>query len=560
MMHARPHLLLLSAILFAGLVGCAPFDHSPQALSRSLSQIPESESEAEQYIDRGFEIERGIEVEQGTGREGAPQKRLAVEAPQVKKAAVRAQSPGDDYPATPMRPSGSPRVAQQPIYSPTPTGRYPLYGEQGGATTPVQTPYQTTVQPPPPNIYGGYPQGTTTVNQPVPGLPGAGQPYPLPSDNSIVPGFPDMAPNILGDRAPPPQNLTPLDIYVGETRTGKFTFGMGVNSDAGVTGQVTIDEKNFDAFNPATSFDDVLNGTAWRGRGQGLRLEAQPGNQVQRYLVSFTEPYLFDTPITMGLSAFYFERRYFDYNEDRVGGRMAYGYRLTPDLSISAAFRIEDVKINDPRVAGVSELDAVLGSTDFYSGRVTLAHDTRDNTFISSAGHYLELGLEQGFGEFSFPRAEIDYRQYFTVRERADGTGKHIVAFSSRLGFSGSDTPLFERYFAGGYSSLRGFAFRGASPLDTGVRVGGDFKFLNSLEYFFPLTSDDMIKGTLFCDFGTVEEQIEIKDFRVAPGFGVLFSIPALGPAPLALNFAFPIASNPGDQEQVFSFFFGATR
>ena len=271
-----------------------------------------------------------------------------------------------------------------------------------------------------------------------------------------------------------------------------------------------------------------------------MRIEAQPGNQVQRYMVSFTEPYLFDTPITLGLSAFYFERLYFDYNEDRVGGRMAYGYRLTPDLSISAAIRAEDVKISHPRVAGVSELDAVLGSTDFFSGRVTLAHDTRDNSFIASAGHYLELGLEQGFGEFSYPRAEIDYRQYFTMRERPDGTGKHILAFSSRVGFSGSDTPLFERYFAGGYSSLRGFSFRGASPIDSGVRVGGDFKFLNSLEYFFPLTSDDMIKGTVFCDFGTVEDQIEIKDFRVAPGVGVLFSIPALGPAPLGDQLRLP--------------------
>jgi outer membrane protein insertion porin family len=269
---------------------------------------------------------------------------------------------------------------------------------------------------------------------------------------------------------------------------------------------------------------------------------------------------LFETPLNFSASAFYFNRQYFDYSEDRVGGRLALGYRLTPDLSLTGALRAEDVKISNPRIAGIPQVEEVLGSTDFYSGRVTLAHDTRDNAFISTQGHYLELAFEQGFGEFSYPRAEIDHRQYFTVRERPDGTGKHIVALSHRVGFSGSDTPLFERYFAGGYSSLRGFAFRGASPTVGTVRVGGDFRFLGSAEYFFPITADDMVKGTLFVDYGTVEESVKISEFRVAPGFGFLFNIPALGPAPLAINFAFPIAKADTDQRQMFSFFFGATR
>jgi len=444
-----------------------------------------------------------------------------------------------------MRPAGTAEVAQQPLYSPPPAGAY----------TPLNSP--STVQPPPPG-YGYTAQPGLVGRQAAPGLPPAGEPYPLPSDN--LPALPDAAPSILGDRPPPPPNITPLDIYVNETRTGKFMFGVGVNSDAGMSGQITVDERNFDAFNPPTSWDDFLNGTAWRGRGQGFRLEAQPGTQVQRYLVSFTEPYLFDTPITMSLSAFYFQRQYFDWFEDRVGGRMALGYRLTPDLSVSTALRAENVKISHPRVAGVPELDAVLGSNDFYSGRLTMVHDTRDNTFIATQGHYVEVGLEQAFGDFSYPRADIDVRQYFNVRQRPDGTGKHVLALSSRAGFSGSDTPLFEHYFAGGYSTMRGFAFRGASPTTNTVRVGGEFQFLNSIEYFFPLTADDMIRGTVFCDFGTVEKDIAIHDFRVSPGFGLLLSIPALGPAPLAVNFAFPVSYADTDQKQTFSFFFGAAR
>ena len=41
-----------------------------------------------------------------------------------------------------------------------------------------------------------------------------------------------------------------------------------------------------------------------------------------------------------------------------------------------------------------------------------------------------------------------------------------------------------------GFSTMRGYGFRGASPIENGVRVGGGFRWLNSVEYFFPLTAD----------------------------------------------------------------------
>ena len=82
-----------------------------------------------------------------------------------------------------------------------------------------------------------------------------------------------------------------------------------------------------------------------------------PGNNVQRYLVSFTEPYLFSTPISLTTSGYLFDRSYYDWDENRVGGRLGLGYRLTPDLSVSASLRMEDVDISDPRVLGIPALD-----------------------------------------------------------------------------------------------------------------------------------------------------------------------------------------------------------
>ncbi|MEM6692068.1 MAG: BamA/TamA family outer membrane protein, partial [Planctomycetota bacterium] len=103
-----------------------------------------------------------------------------------------------------------------------------------------------------------------------------------------------------------------------------------------------------------------------------------------------------------------------------------------------------------------------------------------------------------------------------------------------------------------------------AGPVDpgTGVELGGRFQWLNTVEYMFPITADDAFRGVAFVDFGTVEEDIEINEdqFRVAPGVGLRIAIPALGPAPLAFDFAFPVAKGDFDDERVFSFYMSAIR
>jgi outer membrane protein insertion porin family len=163
-------------------------------------------------------------------------------------------------------------------------------------------------------------------------------------------------------------------------------------------------------------------------------------------------------------------------------------------------------------------------------------------------------------GDFSYPRGGAEYRRYFLLRERADHTGRHVVSASTNVEITGSNTPIYDRLYAGGFSSMRGFDFRGASPVDQGVRVGGDFMWLSSVEYMFPVTADDMLHGVVFCDFGTVETSVKIDDFRVTPGVGLRVTVPAMGPAPIALDFGFPVAKAEFDDEQVFSFSVGFLR
>lgn len=361
----------------------------------------------------------------------------------------------------------------------------------------------------------------------------------------------------------PRQRIAPIDVYVQEARTGRVIVGGSVNSDLGVAGQIVIDERNFNIRRFPKSWRRLWGDGTFRGGGQNFRAELMPGNRVERYTVSWTERNLLGyLPYSLSVGGFYFTRQFRDWTEQRLGGRVALGYEVTKDISVSSEIRMEDVKLFDPRLAGVQELDDALGSNDIYTARFRVAHDTRDSPFMSSRGSLLELVFDQVFGEYDYSRGNINYSKYFLVRERPDGTGRHTVASTWRLGITGSQTPVFENYFAGGYSTLRGFSFRGASPTVGDIQVGGELMFLGSLEYVFPITADEMLRGVAFVDYGTVEQDLDIdsENFRVAPGLGLRVSVPALGPAPLAFDFAYPLNHADTDDRQVFSFFMGFTR
>ena len=73
-------------------------------------------------------------------------------------------------------------------------------------------------------------------------------------------------------------------------------------------------------------------------------------------------------------------------------------------------------------------------------------------------------------------------------------------------------------------------------------------------------TADDMISVVAFSDFGTVDQDVSVDKFRASAGFGVRVVIPAMGPVPLAFDFAFPIRAEAEDDERIFSFYVGINR
>lgn len=381
-------------------------------------------------------------------------------------------------------------------------------------------------------------------------------------DGSVSPSSPAFDEPAFGAEPLPPFEDQPpgyldYDVNVSETQTGRLMFGVGVNSNAGLIGNFVLSESNFDLFRPPTSMADLTNGTAWRGGGQNFRIEATPGTQLSRYLVNWSDPYFLEQNVSLGVSGFFYYRYFPNWTEQRTGGRVTVGRQFTPTTSASVAFRAENVYISNPSIPTPQPIASVLGPNLLTTVSGNIVHDTRDSAFIAGKGHYLSLSYEQGYGNFVYPRVDLDARQFFTLKERPDGGNRHIFSTLAQVGWMGSQAPFFEKHFAGGFHSFRGFAFYGVTPVQLGSRVGGQFQALGTLEYMVPVTADDSIQLVAFSDMGTVQDNVSLSEFRLSVGGGVRLTIPAMGPTPIALDLGFPIMKQSFDTKQIFAFYVG---
>ena len=137
----------------------------------------------------------------------------------------------------------------------------------------------------------------------------------------------------------------------------------------------------------------------------------------------------------------------------------------------------------------------------------------------------------------------IDRRTVLSARTRSS---KIIVG----------DAPVFERYYAGGIGSIRGFEYRGISPR-SGPQddpVGSEYIITAGMDLTHPLF-EETLYGKIFCDGCMIDD----GPGRVSVGFGIELVIPQLFQMiPMEFDFAFPIASDKeNDEEQMFSFNFG---
>jgi outer membrane protein insertion porin family len=447
-----------------------------------------------------------------------------------------------------------------PAPEPLPPANVPRLDPGGGSPGPggfgsggLFSPAPDTTPPlvvPTPGPARGAPAGTPGM---APAVPPVGTREPA----GTFPSMPGLNMTDVGpDRNDPFPNRSFADIVTAldEAPTGRFMVGVAASSFQGLFGNVTIYEKNFDIWNFPRSFNDIFNGTAFRGGGQEFRLDIQPGTNINRFQVSLREPYLFDLPIGAGVAGYWFNRFYPDWDERRGGGRFSLGRQFGTSIYADVALRVEDVNFYGFRTPAPAQYLAAAGESFLASIRPSLRFDNRNNPFMATAGQYAELSFEQGWGTFTWSKFDAEGRTYFTTGSRPDGTGKRFFALRGHFGIATEGIPVYESYFAGNFGSLRGFQYRTVSPHALGVPIGGVMMALGSIEYQFPLTASDAIQQVVFTDFGTVEGDYNFHKVRVSVGTGIRLMIPQMGPIPLGFDLAFPISYADGDRLRYFNF------
>ncbi len=351
-----------------------------------------------------------------------------------------------------------------------------------------------------------------------------------------------------------------IDVQEAE-RTGDFIFGVGVTSNSGLVGTVVLDLRNFDILDRPRSFKELARFESFFGGGQRMRLELEPGTDVNRFRIDFSEPYLFDRPVSLGVSVYLFDRRREGYSEGRTGTTLSLGKRFErgrlAGWSGEVSLRIENVSVDDLDLFTARTIREEEGSNLLTSLKASLVRDRTDNRFVPTTGDRLRLSYEQvGVlgGEYVFGEARVEYTRYYKISED-EFSRPTVFQWSAEAGVIIGDAPFFEKFFAGGIGSIKGFAFRGVGPtegLDDNF-IGADTMLLLSGEYSFPLVGDTM-RGLFFLDTGMLDSGL-----RAAVGVGARLTIDFLGPVPLEFNLGLPVLQRGDDETQVFSFFIGKT-
>jgi len=347
-------------------------------------------------------------------------------------------------------------------------------------------------------------------------------------------------------------------VEVAEGKTAEFLVGVGISTNVGLLGNVTFTQRNFDILRWPTGWNDLFR-RGFKGAGQTLRIVAEPGTELMRFHIEWFEPYLFDQPYSLGTKAFLFTRGRESYDETRYGGVVSVGHRFKNRWYGEVSSRIEGVEIDNLDSDAPPEVMDDAGTHALVGIKGTLVRDRTDSRWMPSSGDRFRLSYEQVVGGFNFGRATGDYRIYRTLYIDASDR-KHILAGRMAAGSICGDAPVFERFYGGGIGSLRGFEYRGISPRSSGTDepIGGDFMVYAGAEYGFPIVGQQ-VRGVVFIDTGTVEENFEVTTYRASAGVGIRWIIPMFGPVPLSLDFGFPLNKDDDDDTQLLSFTFGWT-
>jgi outer membrane protein insertion porin family len=321
-----------------------------------------------------------------------------------------------------------------------------------------------------------------------------------------------------------------LKIDVTEKPTGTFSLGAGYSSMDSLFVLGSISQRNL------------------FGRGQILNLKAQlsKGATESSYSLSFTEPWLFDIPLSAGFDLYNTTRDYDTYDKKSLGGSLRFGYLVFDYTRASLSYNYDraDIKNIDTDEAPKSIVD-MKGENVGHTITARLRRDSRDRIFNPTEGSNNSVmvkhaGRPMG-GEIGFTKYVADSGWYIPL------FWDTVSMLHGRIGYIDDvpdyKMPDWERFYLGGMDSVRGYDWRDISPREGGKKggdkIGGNKMAQFNIEFIFPIVKDAGLMGVLFYDMGNAYddgEAIDLGDLRKSVGYGFRWYSP-IGPIRLEYGY-----------------------
>ncbi len=283
------------------------------------------------------------------------------------------------------------------------------------------------------------------------------------------------------------------------------------------------------------------------GRNRTVSVFTRASFRGSRFITTYRQPdsFVSNLPLFVSLFAEEEQRTSFDYN--RVGVGLQISKRLSEHQNLLFRYRFDRTKIFNLLV-DIDEIDRRFRNVRVASLSAASVMDRRDDPLNPSAGQFRILDLEWSSRilgtEAPYLKGLAQQFLYFKVPKNM------VLALGLRVGIGQTFRedrdallPIAERFWAGGATTLRGFALDQASPkakipvnigdktiIVDGEPVGGNVLALLNLELRFPIFGN--LRGVLFSDNGTVYRRLQILklvNWRYNVGFGFRFDTP-LGP------------------------------
>ena len=347
--------------------------------------------------------------------------------------------------------------------------------------------------------------------------------------------------NIDVDTEPGSQpNRRNLTLKVDEKeKTGLFFFGAGYSSIDRFIGVIGVEQRNFD----------------WKGwphfvgGGQNIKLKAEFGAEKREYYLSFTNPWIFDKPISFGFDIYSLEKEWNEYTEKRIGGDLRLARCFLDGLYVLSLMpKSEEVKITDIDEDTASpDLLKEEGKNWINSITVGFARDSRNSKIKPTSGSKNSIAVQYAGlgGDRKFTREILESTSYFSLPKN------FILSSRTQFGIAQDDIPIYEKFYAGGADTIRGYEERSVGPKYNDHPIGGKTILLENLEISHPLYKD-ILYWAVFFDAGNVWDEldnVELADVKKGVGAGLRIRVPIFQ-VPIRIDYGYPLDPEEGEKQE----------